>query len=143
MVLIVEFEKMSWMSQYNIYLYDMICIIQTIDHSMFVKSIESLTTILLVYVDDLILTSNNIFEIQHVNTHLHNVSYIRSGSIMLFSGSSSSSISWWTHFESEKILFRSYLWSGSPWLQTSIYTLKSFNPIACWWRIIIVGPFFI
>jgi len=45
---------------------------QSTDHFMFVKSFESFTIVLLVCVDDMILTSNNVSAMQHVKTHLHN-----------------------------------------------------------------------
>ena len=42
------------------------------DHSLFIRTHNLYFTTLLIYVDDNILVSNNLEEIQRIKTHLHN-----------------------------------------------------------------------
>lgn len=59
----------------------------TADHSLFIKSYGSNFTALLVYIDDIVLTGNDLSEIQNVKTILHNKFRIKDlGALRYFLG---------------------------------------------------------
>jgi len=56
----------------------------TIDHSLFIRTGNHFFTALLIYVDDIMLVGNNLQEIQHVKTHLHNSFSIKDLGILCY-----------------------------------------------------------
>ena len=47
------------------------------DSSLFIKKTDKCFTIAAIYVDDIILTGNNIFDIQSLKSHLHRIFSIK------------------------------------------------------------------
>jgi hypothetical protein len=57
------------------------------DHTLFIKDAEDSFTAILTYVDDVVLTMNNIVEIQHIKEYLHSMFRIKDiGGLKIFLG---------------------------------------------------------
>ena len=104
------------------------------NHAFFTKSTTSSFTLLLVYVDDVILASNSLFEFSTIKEILHTYFQIKNlGQLKYFLGLEvAHSKVFISIYLPEKILFRLTFWFMTPWFQNSFHSIRYIVKITSW-----------